>query len=782
MGPARMIFICFTDKFYVREKHSSPGEEAESLSAKRRKPSRILRFIRFGIGQIFRLIATVFLICVITGCIVATSMVIYVMNFMETDNNVNLDNVNLSFTTMFYADDENGQPEEVYRMSGDQNRIEVSITEIPDILIEAYVATEDKRFWEHEGVDWIRTVGVSIREITGTNVAKGGGSTITQQVIKNVTKDDDVTPVRKLREIFRALELERNYSKEEILESYLNIIFLGKNIYGVEAACQYYFGCSVGDITIPQAATLAGMTTSPNYRRPDLHPDRAKERRDYALKCMMESGYITEAEYNKYCAMPVVTVDRSNTDSEEEQNGAQAAGVTSYFTDMVIEDVLNDLMQANGWSRSYANYMLRNGGYRIYMTEDQQLQNYLEEKYNDPRTFSAYDIAPNEDGKLPESAFVIMNYDGEVVAVVGGKGEKTETLSFNRATMSKRPPGSSIKPLAVYGPALEYDVINWSSVINDSPAMKIKDGKGEEKDWPSNYEKDYRGDMTVVEALRISRNTIPVKLILQLTTERSVNFLEKKLGISTLVTSGSANDYGPSLAIGSMTDGVYLRELTAAYLPFGNGGVYYSPVSYTRIEDASGNVVLDNTPKKTRAFSEDTASIMNRLLKVVTTEGTGRESNIGAIPVVGKTGTTQDYYDMSFVGLTPYYVAGVWTGYDIPEMLPWQNMYDTDTIWSNVMGAVHEGLEVKDFELSENIVQMEYCTYSGMAAGDDCPEKKKGYYKVNAKPEICDSLHLAKPDSKEEGKEENGEEESSGPSFTTKPGLPASPEEAEDAE
>ena len=738
------------------------------MSASKKKPSKVVRCIRFGFGQIMRLLVTVFLICVITGCIVATSMVIYVMNFMETDNNVNLDNVNLSFTTMFYANDENGQPQEVYRMSGDQNRIEVSINEIPQILIDAYVATEDKRFWEHEGVDWIRTVGVSVRAVLGKS--RQGGSTITQQVVKNVTKDDDVTPVRKLREIFRALELERNYSKDEILETYLNIIFLGKNIYGVEAACQYYFGCSVSEITVPQAATLAGMTNSPNYRRPDLHPERAKERRDYSLKCMWEAGYITEADYNQYCAEPVVTVDRSNTSTDEEGNTTQSSGVTSYFTDMVIEDVISDLMEVNNWTRDYANYMLRNGGYRIYMTVDQEMQSYLENKYNDPRTFSQYDLTPNEDGELPESAFVIMNYEGEVLAVVGGKGEKTETLSFNRATMAKRPPGSSIKPLAVYGPALEYDVINWSTVLNDSPAMKIDD-----KDWPSNYEKDYRGDMTVVEALRISRNTIPVKLILQLTTERSVDFMEKKLGFTTLVTSGSQNDYGPSLAIGSMTDGVYLRELTAAYATFGNGGVYYSPVSYTRIEDASGNVVLDNTPKKTRAFSEGTASIMNRLLKVVCTEGTGRESNIGAMPVVGKTGTTQDYNDMSFVGLTPYYVAGVWTGYDTPEMLPYKSMYDTDTIWSNVMGELHADLEVKDFALSENIVQMEYCTYSGLAATSECPEKKMGYYKANAKPDLCDSLHLAKGG--EEDEEDSGEE-TSGPSFTTNPGASGSPEDA----
>ena len=726
-------------------------------TVKNRSTKKVLRFLKFGVSQVGRLLATVFLICVITGCIVAAAMTIYVMNFMETDTNVNLDNVNLSFTTMFYANDQNGQPEELFRMSGDQNRIEVSSSEIPQLLTDAFVAFEYKLFYIHDGVDWYRTIGVSLKMIfKGENQ---GGSTITQQVIKNVTKDDEVTPVRKLREIFRALELERNYTKDEILTCYLNILFLGGNVYGVEAASQYYFGCSAMDLTVPQAATLAGMTRSPNKRRPDLHPENAKIYRNYALECMLNSGYITEAEYEKYCAEPVVAVKRTNN-SGASSGGATQQGVTSYFTDMVIEDVIADLSEHNDWSRNYANYMLRNGGYRIYMTENQQMQHYLEEKYNDPATFSAAELTPNENGEIPESAFVIMDYNGHVLAVVGGKGEKTQTLSFNRATMAKRPSGSSIKPLAVYGPALEYDIINWSTVLNDGPVMKING-----RDWPKNYEMDYRGDMTVVEALRISRNTIPVKILQQLTTEKSISFMQKKLGISTLVTTGDHNDFGPSLALGSLTDGIYLRELTAAYLPFGNGGVYYSPVSYTRIEDASGNVILDNTPKKTRAFSEDTASVMNRLLQVVTQSGTGRESNIGAMPVVGKTGTTQDYNDMSFVGLTPYYVAGVWTGYDTPKELPWRNMYDTDTIWSNVMRELHEGLEVKDFTLSENIVQIEYCKISGMAATSACPETARGYYKTNAKPEPCDALH-------QKESEENGDAPSApptGPSFSTNP-------------
>ena len=241
--------------------------------------------IRYGFGQLMRLLVTVFLICVISGCIVATAMTIYVMNFMETSNPINLDNVNLSFTTMFYAENSEGQAEEVYRMSGDQNRIEISLDQVPQCLRDAYIAVEDKRFEEHNGVDWIRTVKVSIDAIL--KGGSQGGSTITQQLVKNVTKDDDVTPVRKLREIFRALELERNYTKDEILEAYLNIIFLGKNIYGVEAASQYYFGCSAMDLTVPQAACIAGMTRSPNYYRPDLYPERMLERRNLVLELMM---------------------------------------------------------------------------------------------------------------------------------------------------------------------------------------------------------------------------------------------------------------------------------------------------------------------------------------------------------------------------------------------------------------------------------------------------------------------------------------------------------------
>ena len=710
---------------------------ANKRPKRKRTGSKALVVTRQIFGHLARIFVTLFLVGVITGCVVVTAITIYVMNFMETDEPINLDNVSMAETTIFYANDENGVQTEVYRMAADENRIEVTIDQIPQCLIDAYVCTEDKRFYEHDGVDWIRTVRVTVNALL--RGGSQGGSTITQQLVKNITMDDDVTPVRKIREIFRAIQLERQYTKDEILEKYLNIIFLGGRNRGVEAASQAYFGCHVWELTTPQAASLAGMTRSPNSWRPDLHPEKNKDRRNYALRCMYEQGKLTEDEYKKYCAEPVVTVDSSQV-TPDPSTTQTAQGVTSYYTDAVIEEVIADLMEANSWSREYASDRLRQGGYRIYMNVDAKLQKIVEEKFLDWQTFSPNELSPNANDETPEAAFVIMDYEGKVLALVGGKGEKTQSRSFNRATMAARSPGSAIKPIAVYAPALEYDLINWSTVLVDSPVMKNNGN-----DWPKNFSGKYEGDVTVVYALRKSLNTIPVKLIQQLTPERSVEFMEKKFGITTLVKSGSVNDCVPALTLGSMSKGIYLEEITAAYAPFGNGGLYYKPATYSRIEDTNGNVVYDNTSTKNRALSEDTASIMNRLLRqvVVGESGTGRRANMGDMDVVGKTGTSQDYYDRAFVGMTPYYIGGFWTGYDTPAELPESRLYSPDTVWKTIMTEVHEGLEPKQFELSDDVVSMEFCVESGLAVTSRCTKTETGYYKKNALPGPCDMPHEA---------------------------------------
>lgn len=710
---------------------------ANKRPKRKRTGSKALVVTRQIFGHLARIFVTLFLVGVITGCVVVTAITIYVMNFMETDEPINLDNVSMAETTIFYANDENGVQTEVYRMAADENRIEVTIDQIPQCLIDAYVCTEDKRFYEHDGVDWIRTVRVTVNALL--RGGSQGGSTITQQLVKNITKDDDVTPVRKIREIFRAIQLERQYTKDEILEKYLNIIFLGGRNRGVEAASQAYFGCHVWELTTPQAASLAGMTRSPNSWRPDLHPEKNKDRRNYALRCMYEQGKLTEEEYKKYCAEPVVTADSSQV-TPDPSTTQTAQGVTSYYTDAVIEEVIADLMEANNWSREYASDRLRQGGYRIYMNVDAKLQKIVEEKFLDWQTFSPNELSPNANNETPEAAFVIMDYEGKVLALVGGKGEKTQSRSFNRATMAARSPGSAIKPIAVYAPALEYDLINWSTVLVDSPVMKNNGN-----DWPKNFSGKYEGDVTVVYALRKSLNTIPVKLIQQLTPERSVEFMEKKFGITTLVKSGSVNDCVPALTLGSMSKGIYLEEITAAYAPFGNGGLYYKPATYSRIEDTNGNVVYDNTSTKNRALSEDTASIMNRLLRqvVVGESGTGRRANMGDMDVVGKTGTSQDYYDRAFVGMTPYYIGGFWTGYDTPAELPESRLYSPDTVWKTIMTEVHEGLEPKQFELSDDVVSMEFCVESGLAVTSRCTKTETGYYKKNALPGPCDMPHEA---------------------------------------
>ena len=416
---------------------------ANKRPKRKRTGSKALVVTRQIFGHLARIFVTLFLVGVITGCVVVTAITIYVMNFMETDEPINLDNVSMAETTIFYANDENGVQTEVYRMAADENRIEVTIDQIPQCLIDAYVCTEDKRFYEHDGVDWIRTVRVTVNALL--RGGSQGGSTITQQLVKNITKDDDVTPVRKIREIFRAIQLERQYTKDEILEKYLNIIFLGGRNRGVEAASQAYFGCHVWELTTPQAASLAGMTRSPNSWRPDLYPEKNKDRRNYALRCMYEQGKLTEEEYKKYCAEPVVTVDSSQV-TPDPSTTQTAQGVTSYYTDAVIEEVIADLMEANNWSREYASDRLRQGGYRIYMNVDAKLQKIVEEKFLDWQTFSPNELSPNANDETPEAAFVIMDYEGKVLALVGGKGEKTQSRSFNRATMAAGHPDPPSNP------------------------------------------------------------------------------------------------------------------------------------------------------------------------------------------------------------------------------------------------------------------------------------------------------------------------------------------------
>lgn len=727
---------------------------AKNTTRKRRKGAPFWTAVQNVMGHVARLFVTLFLIGVITGCVVVTAVTIYVMNFMETDAGIDLDNVSMAQTTIFYAANTSGEMEEVYRMSADENHIEVTLDQIPQYVQDAFVYTEDKRFYEHDGVDWFRTASVTAKYLLRLEGAGQGGSTITQQVIKNLTLDDDVTPVRKIREIFRAIQLEKQYSKDEILETYLNVIFMGGNNRGVEAAAQAYFGCHVWELTVPQAASLAGMTRAPNTYRPDLHPDKNKERRDYALECMLEAGAITQAEYEEYINTPVETVSESDGQIDDGQTGQSAQGVTSYYTDAVIEEVIADLMEQNDWTREHASDMLKRGGYRIYMNVNPTYQQILEQKFLNWQTFSPNQLSENANGELPEAAFVLMDYEGRVLALVGGKGEKTQSRSFNRATQAGRSPGSAIKPIAVYAPALEYDLINWSTVLVDGPVMQLNG-----KNYPSNFSGKYEGEVTVVYALRKSLNTIPMKIIQTLTTQRSVDFMENKFGITTLLKDGS--DYGPSLSLGSVTNGIYLDELTAAYAPFGNGGYYYEPATYSRIEDANGNIVYDNTSAQNRAISEDTAAIMNRLLRqvVIGDQGTGHKAAMGNMEVIGKTGTSQDYHDRLFVGLTPYYIGGFWTGYDTPDTLPESQLYSPDKVWNTIMTDIHAGLEAKSFELSGDVVAIEFCKESGMAVGPNCTETETGYYKKNAKPEICDYPH-------------GGDDSSDGDSNTTTPTAP----------
>ena len=608
----------------------SPSVRSAQKKPKRRQtplPLTILKKFFAGLGKA---LLGLFLVCVITGCIVVTVLTVYVMRFVDTDSEIDLTNMDLNYTTKFYAYGEYGQPVEVAQISMGGRREWAYLEDIPQHLKDAVVYSEDKRFYDHEGVDFKRTFSAFanlVLEFFGAGLydTTQGGSTITQQVVKNVTGDDETQGFeaieRKVREIFRAMNLEKEYSKDQILEVYLNIVPMG-NLYGMQAAAEYYFNKDVSDLTIVESAALAAMIKSPSSLNPYVNEEGNKERRDnYVLPLMREYNCITEAEYQEALAVESLYDQEEPEGSDQEEPAEEEmtaeekivnAKYNSWFVDHVYEQVVEDLMEEKGYEREYAEQELKSGGYRIYTTMDIELQAHLEEKYKDEYTFSASPLADP-----PQSAAVIMDYNGKILALVGGRGEKDGDFLFNRATQSKRSPGSSIKPLSVYSLAVEKNMVNWSTMILDAP-IKIMEN-GQERDWPYNYGRQFSNQpVPIYYAIYRSLNTVPARLGEALTPQVMLEFLRDQLGFTTLVETGPNNDYSLSpLCLGSLTDGVRLLELTAAYQIFGNGGKYYEPYCYTKVTDTEGNTILQPSRSYRQVISEDTAGVMNRLLQQV---------------------------------------------------------------------------------------------------------------------------------------------------------------------
>jgi len=671
----------------------------------------------------------------------AAFMVIYVIVFIHGDTAINLEDykTNQAQTSIIYAKEPGSDKySEIATLHGEQNRIWISLEDIPESTQNAFIDLEDKRFEHHNGVDWVRTIAAVIKYH-----GKQGGSTITQQLIKNLTEENQVTVARKLKEILYALNLEQNYSKDEILEAYLNTIPLGSGCYGVQTAAEKYFGKDAKDLNVAEAACLASITKAPTYYNPLLYPENNKSRQETCLKAMLDENDLTKKEYQEALDYKLVfasTTDEDEDDTEDEED----TEINSYYVDYVINSIIDDLMEKYNYSKSEATNEVYSGGLRIYSCENPNIQEAAEYVYEN-RTVFPYEAGRTEDGsdgtkKKVQSAITIMDYEGHVVAIVGGAGKKTINLGLNRATDAVRSPGSSIKPLSAYSTGVEKGDIWYSSPV-ENYALTINGEK-----WPRNYAGDYGAKgryVTVQYAVAQSLNTCAAQVVDQLGTTACFKQLKNVFHISTLVEDGVyTDDNMSSMAVGGMTNGVTTEEMCAAYCTFGNGGKYYKPTCYTKVTNYTGTktILSSEDAKPEQAISEGTAGIMNKILQTVVTSGTGRGCGVTGFESYMKTGTTSDTKDKWCCGGTPYYCAAVWYGYDEQEEMATTSTNPAAAVWSAVMNRFHSGLASKEFDFNDSIVSMAYCTSTGKPAGTRC-RTAQGWFAKDNMPETCDGTH-----------------------------------------
>ena len=682
----------------------------------------------------------------------------------------------------------------------DSNRVYKTYEEITansEYLPHAFVAIEDERFYEHNGVDLQGIIRAGIVGITNGFNFTEGASTLTQQLIKNnvfpnfVNEETFFDRVeRKLQEQYLALQIEKEMSKEEILEAYMNTINLGQGCLGVQTAATRYFNKDAADLTLSECAVIAAITQNPTNYDPVTNPEKNATRRETVLSNMLDQGYITQAEYDE--AMADQVYDRIL------ETAAVTADTTpySYFTDALIEDVVQDLMDEKGYTETQAYNLIYSGGLTIKSTQDtsiqaicdeviadesyypateygleyamtihradgssenyskENLRTFISENYDseNPLVFSSEDEALqmieaykatlniNTDAGdyvderytitlQPQVSFVVMDqYTGQVKAIVGGRGEKSGNLTFNRATDDPQQPGSVFKILSTYAPGLNEGKISLATTKVDEP-YEYESGQN----VPNSYS-GYRGSMTVRDAIRISCNTIAVQTLTDDVGLRTgYDYLKNNFEFSTIVE----DDIAQATALGGITKGVYNLELTAAFASLANSGTYTDPVLYTEILDHDGNVLIDNTaPATHEAVKDSTAYLLTSAMEDVVNSGTGYGAGLSNMATAGKTGSTDDYVDRWFVGFTPYYTAGIWGGYDANKSMSGYGSWHL-SIWNAIMERIHQNLEYKDFEIPTSVVQKSICTETGLLAVSGCPARTDYFDKDTLPTESC---------------------------------------------
>ena len=637
-------------------------------------------------------------------------------------------NYEMNMTSVIYTQNTKGEWEEYQRLHGTENRIWISIDNVPKPLLDAIVSIEDQRFYDHMGVDWKRTISAFANLYLHFWSSEQGGSTITQQLIKNVTSDNDKSKGRKVRESVRAIAVEKDLSKKEILEAYINTISLGNGICGVQVASNYYFNKDVSELTLLECAALAGITKNPSLYNPISHPEENLNRRRSVLKKMYELGKIDVDSYNDAYEAEL-TVDLSQKNEFETQ-------INSYFVDTLINNVSENLAEKLGCTVEEATKKLYNGGYKIYSSVDLSIQKIMDEVYlNVPKYFSQR--SKFDGSKTVQSAMTIMDYSGHIVGIVGGVGEKTVNRGLNRATDSPRQPGSTMKPIGVYTPAIDCGAASPTTVIEDKP---IKNYFGKGKDGPNEWYGYYAGKMTIQKALERSANTIPCWILKDdLGIDASYQFLTEKLQLKHLT---EADKNIASLALGGCQYGITTTESAAAYAIFGNQGKFFKPVTYYKVTDKNGESILTDDKDGEQVIHPGTAAAMNNLLQNVVygSQGTGRGiAGYSKMKVYAKTGTSSESNDLWMVAGTPYYVGSVWYGFDKNENI--YNQSAAATVWRAVMTSVHKNLDNKDLNISDDLEKKTYCKYTGLLAGKKCGSVGTGYYVPGVKLKYCDGKH-----------------------------------------
>lgn len=641
-------------------------------------------------SSVMRVLGTILLIGVVTGLLFICIFAFYVKTCITPGLDLDLNDFTLNQSSTIYYQDPNGDWKELTTFYDSENRIWVDGDEIPDHIKKALVAIEDKRFYKHNGVDWFRTAHAALNMFTGGSTF--GGSTITQQLIKNLTQQDDITVQRKLLEIFQALDFEKDYDdKDMILEWYLNLVYFGQGCYGIQTAAQTYFGKDAKDLSVAEAAAIVGITNLPTYYDPFYSVENNKERQEDVLREMYKQGYLEKDEYEAAKA--------EELDFVRGENEPSSSTPYSYYEEVVISDVINDLAKAKGISTEAARRLVYNAGYKIYACIDMDMQAKVDAVYTN---LEALPKARNgTDSQLQSATVIIDQYTGEIKALCGGTGEKTISFGLNRATKTTRPPGSSIKPIAVYGPAVEYGLISPSTLVLDANGDHVK--LSHTSWYPKNSPDTYDNIITILTALQKSKNTVSAQIMDKLTPSASYDFLTSRLGIVSLIEDDA--DYA-ALALGQPHYGITVREMAQAYTALANDGTLTYARSYSMVKDRDGKIILDNQPKTQTAFSQNTARTMTYMLQNAATYGTGYESRLSNMPVAGKTGTTTNNCDRWFCGYTPYYTCAVWTGYDTPEYMSFSGNPATQ-IWQMIMESIHQDLERKEFNIS----------YGGSATG-----------------------------------------------------------------